>query len=48
MINFRLRQAGCRKSDALFDGEAVKLIYEYSQGYPRKVSMICHDAIEAL
>jgi len=48
MINFRLRQAGYRKSDALFNGEAVKLIYEYSQGYPRKVSMICHDAIEVL
>ncbi len=48
MINFRLKQAGYRKSNSLFDNEAIKLIYEYSQGYPRKISMICHDAIEAL
>lgn len=48
MINFRLKQAGYRKDTSLFDDEAIKLIYEYTQGYPRKVSMICHDAVEAL
>ncbi|MDD4955604.1 MAG: AAA family ATPase [Candidatus Omnitrophica bacterium] len=48
MINFRLRQAGYRRDIPLFDEEAIKLIYEYTQGYPRKISMVCHDALEAL
>ncbi|MFA5338349.1 MAG: AAA family ATPase, partial [Candidatus Omnitrophota bacterium] len=48
MINFRLKQAGYNKEAPLFDDSAIKLIYEYSQGYPRKISMVCHDALEAL
>jgi len=48
MINFRLKQAGYSKETPLFDDSAIKLIYEYSQGYPRKISMVCHDALEAL
>jgi general secretion pathway protein A len=46
MINFRLAQAGFRGQDNLFSDEAVKLIYEYSQGYPRRIAMLCHDALE--
>jgi type II secretory pathway predicted ATPase ExeA len=30
----------------LFDDEAIQLIYQYTQGYPRKILLLCHDAIE--
>lgn len=46
MIEFRLRQAGLQGRDNIFTSEAVKLIYQYTQGYPRKISMLCHDALE--
>jgi len=48
MIEFRLRQAGYIGYQSLFSDEAVRLIYDYSQGYPRKIAMICHDALEEL
>ena len=48
MINFRLRQAGYRENKSLFSYEAVQKIYQYTQGYPRKISRICHNAIEQL
>ncbi|MGE5197623.1 MAG: ExeA family protein, partial [Deltaproteobacteria bacterium] len=46
MIDFRLKQAGYNGRRALFDDEAVKLIYRYTQGYPRRVAILCHDALE--
>lgn len=49
MIRFRLRQAGHNPYQPdLFSEDAVRLIYEHTQGYPRKISMICHNALEAL
>lgn len=48
MIEFRLRQAGLREENSLFSDEAIKLIYQYSQGYPRKIAMLCHDCLEAI
>lgn len=48
MIAFRLRQAGLKGKNSLFDDEAIKLIYRYSQGYPRKIAMLCHDALETI
>ncbi|MFH0858173.1 MAG: AAA family ATPase [Candidatus Omnitrophota bacterium] len=48
MINFRLRQAGYNWQKSLFTDEAIKLIYQYTQGYPRKISILCHDALEAI
>ncbi|MEW6101842.1 MAG: AAA family ATPase [Candidatus Omnitrophota bacterium] len=48
MIEFRLRQAGYAFSGGLFTDEAIKLIYEETQGYPRKISMFCHNALEFL
>jgi general secretion pathway protein A len=47
MIDFRLRQAG-RNDGSLFNDEAVNLIYQHTQGYPRKISMFCHDALEVV
>ncbi|NQT89789.1 MAG: AAA family ATPase [Candidatus Omnitrophica bacterium] len=48
MIDFRLKQAGYDTSQPLFTGGAIKLIYEHAQGYPRQISMLCHDLLEAL
>ena len=47
MITFRLRQAGYNNPDhELFSEDAKKLIYIHTQGYPRRISKICHDALE--
>jgi len=48
MIDFRLCQAGMNPSSSLFTDEAIRAIYEKSLGYPRKVSVLCHNALEAL
>lgn len=48
MIEFRLKSAGYKSEDRrwLFSDEAIKLIYEHSNGYPRKIARLCHDALE--
>jgi len=48
MINFRLKQAGYNWQKSLFTDEAVRLIYRHTQGYPRKIALLCHDALEAV
>lgn len=48
MINFRLRQAGYSMSEPLFTDEAIRLIYEQTQGYPRRIALLCHDAMETI
>ncbi len=48
MIEFRLRQAGYKNPRPLFSEDALKLIYEHTQGYPRKIAMLCHNALETL
>ncbi len=48
MITFRLKQAGYNGSAPLFTDEAMKLIYERTQGYPRRIALLCHDCLEAL
>jgi len=46
MIEFRLHQAGLNSGKVLFTDKAIELIYEQSQGYPRRVSALCHNALE--
>lgn len=46
LIEFRLRQAGHEHPNAVFSDSAIHLIYEFTQGYPRKIAMLCHDALE--
>lgn len=46
MITFRLTQAGCALETKLFTDEAFKEIYQFTGGCPRKVSMICHEALK--
>ncbi len=48
MIEFRLRQAGLNNPESLFTPEAIKAIYQHTQGYPRKISLLCHDALETV
>ena len=48
MILFRLRQAGSGSEKALFTDGALNLIYQYTQGYPRKIANLCHFALEEL
>jgi len=48
MINYRLLQAGYEGSANLFSDGAGKLIYEHTMGYPRKISVLCHNALEEL
>lgn len=48
MIRFRLRSAGLSKDQTFFSPEAIRAIYRFTQGYPRKISLVCHNALEAL
>jgi len=48
LIDFRLSQAGYASRYPIFTDGAIKAIYNYTQGYPRKIAMICHDALEYL
>lgn len=48
MITFRLKQAGYISRYPLFNNEAINVIYNYTQGYPRRIAMLCHDALEYL
>lgn len=46
LINFRLRQAGYVSRQPIFTEAATRAIYNYTQGYPRKIAMLSHDALE--
>jgi general secretion pathway protein A len=48
LIEYRLRQAGYNGGGKLFSGGAIKLIYEHTMGYPRKISVLCHNALAEL
>ena len=48
MIEFRLQHAGYQGRKPLFTDEALDSIFDFTQGYPRKIAMICHDALEHL
>ncbi|MFA5164240.1 MAG: AAA family ATPase [Candidatus Omnitrophota bacterium] len=46
LINFRLRMAGYVSRQPLFDDAAIRAVFNHTQGYPRKIAMLCHDALE--
>jgi len=48
MINFRIKAAGYNSMMDFFTDEAIAQIYHYTQGYPRKISMLCHNALKLL
>jgi general secretion pathway protein A len=47
-IDFRLEAAGYASRYPLFSDAAMRAIYNYTQGYPRKITLVCHDALEYL
>ena len=48
LINFRLSAAGYRAGESLFTDEAMIEIFNFTQGYPRRVAFVCHNALEML
>ncbi len=48
MILFRIEKAGYQGRMRLFDDEAVSEIYNYSRGYPRSITMLCHRVLKEL
>jgi len=48
MVNFRLTAAGYRGLPEFFTDEAIAAVFRYTQGYPRRISMICHNALKEL
>jgi len=48
MIEFRLKQAGCNSGKEIFTEKSILLIYQYTQGYPRKIANLCHGILEEL
>ena len=48
MIQFRLRSAGLPYGRGLFSSEAVSVIHRFTQGYPRQIALLCHNALESM
>jgi len=48
LITFRLAQAGFTDREPLFTEEAIRAIHDATQGYPRRIALLCHDALERL
>jgi len=48
MIEFRIRQAGYRGREKLFSESAIRDIFRCTEGYPRRIGMLCHKALKLL
>lgn len=48
MTDFRLKKAGYKGDNGLFTEGAIRLIYQHTQGYPRRIAMLCHDSLETI
>jgi type II secretory pathway predicted ATPase ExeA len=48
MIAFRLRTAGYDARRNLFTPDAIQEIHRHSRGSPRRITTLCHDALEHL
>ena len=48
MIQFRIKQANYCSHARLFQDDAIEMIHRISQGYPRKITMLCHRALKQL
>ena len=48
MIEFRVRQAGYRGREKLFSESAIHEVFKYTEGYPRRIGMLCHKALKLL
>lgn len=48
MIRFRLRQAGYKARSPLFAENALEPIHVHSEGYPRRITALCHNLLERI
>ena len=48
MIDFRIRKAGYKSRMHLFLKESIFEIHQATQGYPRRITMLCHKALKSL
>lgn len=48
LIKFRVQAAGYNSRMELFLDEAISEIYNYTRGYPRKITKICHLVLKEL
>ncbi|HSV42940.1 MAG TPA: AAA family ATPase [Candidatus Bathyarchaeia archaeon] len=48
LIHFRITAAGYNSRMELFLDEAVSEIYNYTRGYPRKITKLCHQVLKEL
>ena len=48
MIRFRLESAGLADGETLFSPAAIRAIHRFTQGYPRRIALLCHNALESL
>jgi len=46
MIKFRLHKSGLGPGRELFTPGAIKMIYEQTLGYPRRIAVLSHNALE--
>jgi len=46
MIKFRLAKAGLNSDSDFFTPSALKLLYEHTLGYPRRIAVLSHNALE--
>lgn len=44
-IDYRLQEAGFDRSEPLFEESAKEMIYQHTEGYPRKIVNMCHHLI---
>jgi type II secretory pathway predicted ATPase ExeA len=45
MIEYRLAKSGCPQGDSVFEEEAYRTIFQYSEGVPREVITICRNSM---
>lgn len=48
LIKFRINAAGYTSRMELFLDEAVSEVYNYTRGYPRKITKLCHQLLKEL
>lgn len=48
MIRYRLAQSGLKPGQTLFTDEALAVIFDSTQGYPRRVTFLCQRMLEEL
>ena len=48
MIRYRLQSAGYAGDHDLFTPEAIRAVHQFTQGYPRQIALLCHNALEEL